>query len=284
MIERNFLILVEGRKDTGNIARIISIVIEHIINLKTSDKKLKIKIIKDSTKDESIKINNQDIVTITNITDESNIILTNIYIKRAINQNLKNFVEYFENNYSLEKVYGIKNLTYAYSIFDYDPGSTTELQLKRYFNLKEIVENFYSIINYPGIEAQEFHYYCDKIIENYKKLEIKDELEKYIFLSLMFSEAIFYLKIRKDISNKIKVFKKSIMQYLKKEKIIEEENIVENYYKYLEKVRISKDNFEILDKQKDISKKVIDKERILLVSFVISVIENIVEWIIDEEE
>lgn len=284
MIERNFLILVEGRKDTGNIAKIIGNVIEKIINLKTDDKKLKIKIIRDSTNDESIKVNNQDVVTITNRTDEDNIILTNIYVKRAINQNLKNFVEYFENNYSLEKIYGIKNLTYAYSVFDYDPGSTTELQLKRYFKLKETIENFYSIINYPGIEAQEFHYYCDKIIENYEKLEVKEEIEKYIFLSVMFSEYIFYLKNRNDISNKIKTLKKYIMQYLTKEKIIEEENIVENYYKYLERIKISKDNFEVLDKQENISKKVFDKEKIILVSFVISIIENIVEWIIDEEE
>ena len=44
------------------------------------------------------------------------------------------------------------------------------------------------------------------------------------------------------------------------------------------------DNFQILDEQKDIFKKIVSFKKFLLISFTISIFENICEWIIDEDE
>ena len=52
MIERNFLILVEGRKDSGTVGNLLKLLFENIIILKTDEKffnNIQFKIIKDST-------------------------------------------------------------------------------------------------------------------------------------------------------------------------------------------------------------------------------------------
>ncbi len=145
MIERNFLILVEGRKDSGTVGNLLKLLFKNIVILKTNEKffnNIQVKIIKDSTSEiGSILENRYEQLEIKSINSNSEEIITNIYIKRATSQNIKTFNEDIKNNmgmsYSLEKIYNLKNLTYSYSIFDFDPGSTTNIQLKEYFELKD---------------------------------------------------------------------------------------------------------------------------------------------------
>ena len=188
MIERNFLILVEGRKDSGTVGNLLKLLFENIVILKTDKEffnNIQIKIIKDSTSEIGVISDNRyEQLEIKSINDNFEEIITNVYIKRATNQNIKTFNDDIKNNigmsYSLEKIYNLKNLTYAYSIFDFDPGSTTDVQLEEYFKLKEVLDNFYPIINYPGIEAQEIHINYSKIFENFDKIESEFKIQEFI--------------------------------------------------------------------------------------------------------
>ena len=297
MIERNFLILVEGRKDSGTVGNLLKLLFENIIILKTDEKffnNIQVKIIKDSTSEiGSILENRYEQLEIKSINSNSEEIITNIYIKRATSQNIKTFNEDIKNNmgmsYSLEKIYNLKNLTYSYSIFDFDPGSTTNIQLKEYFELKENLDNFYPIINYPGIEAQEIHINYSKILENFNKIKLKFKDQDFIdnfYIDDFEMIGLIFLKRVENISKIIKGFQKQINRFFKNNNLnnLSLEQNLENYFKYLKIAGINTDNFEVLDEQKDIFNKIVSVEKFLLISFTISVFENICEWIIDEDE
>lgn len=297
MIERNFLILVEGRKDSGTVGNLLKLLFKNIVILKTNEKffnNIQVKIIKDSTSEiGSILENRYEQLEIKSINSNSEEIITNIYIKRATSQNIKTFNEDIKNNmgmsYSLEKIYNLKNLTYSYSIFDFDPGSTTNIQLKEYFELKENLDNFYPIINYPGIEAQEIHINYSKILENFNKIKLKFKDQDFIdnfYIDDFEMIGLIFLKRVENISKIIKGFQKQINRFFKNNNLnnLSLEQNLENYFKYLKIAGINTDNFEVLDEQKDIFNKIVSVEKFLLISFTISVFENICEWIIDEDE
>ena len=297
MIERNFLILVEGRKDSGTVGNLLKLLFKNIVILKTNEKffnNIQVKIIKDSTSEiGSILENRYEQLEIKSINSNSEEIITNIYIKRATSQNIKTFNEDIKNNigmsYSLEKIYNLKNLTYAYSIFDFDPGSTTDVQLEEYFDLKENLDNFYPIINYPGIEAQEIHINYSKIFENFNKikLEFKDQdFTNNFYIDDFEMIGLIFLKRVENISKIIKAFQKQINRFFKNSNLnnLSLEQNLKNYFKYLKIADINTDNFQVLDEQKDIFNKIVSVEKFLLISFTISVFENICEWIIDEDE
>ena len=297
MIERNFLILVEGRKDSGTVGNLLKLLFKNIVILKTNEKffnNIQVKIIKDSTSEiGSILENRYEQLEIKSINSNSEEIITNIYIKRATSQNIKAFNEDIKNNmgmsYSLEKIYNLKNLTYAYSIFDFDPGSTTNIQLKEYFELKENLDNFYPIINYPGIEAQEIHINYSKILENFNKIKLEFKDQDFIdnfYIDDFEMIGLIFLKRVENISKIIKGFQKQINRFFKNNNLnnLSLEQNLENYFKYLKIAGINTDNFEVLDEQKDIFNKIVSVEKFLLISFTISVFENICEWIIDEDE
>ena len=297
MIERNFLILVEGRKDSGTVGNLLKLLFKNIVILKTNEKffnNIQVKIIKDSTSEiGSILENRYEQLEIKSINSNSEEIITNIYIKRATSQNIKTFNEDIKNNmgmsYSLEKIYNLKNLTYAYSIFDFDPGSTTNIQLKEYFELKENLDNFYPIINYPGIEAQEIHINYSKILENFNKIKLEFKDQDFIdnfYIDDFEMIGLIFLKRVENISKIIKGFQKQINRFFKNNNLnnLSLEQNLENYFKYLKIAGINTDNFEVLDEQKDIFNKIVSVEKFLLISFTISVFENICEWIIDEDE
>lgn len=297
MIERNFLILVEGRKDSGTVGNLLKLLFKNIVILKTNEKffnNIQVKIIKDSTSEiGSILENRYEQLEIKSINSNSEEIITNIYIKRATSQNIKTFNEDIKNNmgmsYSLEKIYNLKNLTYSYSIFDFDPGSTTNIQLKEYFELKENLDNFYPIINYPGIEAQEIHINYSKILENFNKIKLEFKDQDFIdnfYIDDFEMIGLIFLKRVENISKIIKGFQKQINRFFKNNNLnnLSLEQNLENYFKYLKIAGINTDNFEVLDEQKDIFNKIVSVEKFLLISFTISVFENICEWIIDEDE
>lgn len=297
MIERNFLILVEGRKDSGTVGNLLKLLFKNIVILKTNEKffnNIQVKIIKDSTSEiGSILENRYEQLEIKSINSNSEEIITNIYIKWATSQNIKTFNEDIKNNmgmsYSLEKIYNLKNLTYSYSIFDFDPGSTTNIQLKEYFELKENLDNFYPIINYPGIEAQEIHINYSKILENFNKIKLEFKDQDFIdnfYIDDFEMIGLIFLKRVENISKIIKGFQKQINRFFKNNNLnnLSLEQNLENYFKYLKIAGINTDNFEVLDEQKDIFNKIVSVEKFLLISFTISVFENICEWIIDEDE
>lgn len=297
MIERNFLVLVEGRKDSGTVGNLLKLLFENIIILKTDEKffnNIQVKIIKDSTSEiGTISENRYEQLEIKSINSNSEEIVTNIYMKRATNQNIKTFNEDIKNNigmsYSLEKIYNLKNLTYAYSIFDFDPGSTTNIQLEEYFDLKEELDNFYPIINYPGIEAQEIHINYSKILENFNKIKSEFKIQDFIdnfYIDDFETRGLIYLKRVENIAKIIKNFQKQINRFFENSNLnrLSSKQKLENYFKYLETADINMDNFQILDEQKDIFKKIVSFKKFLLISFTISIFENICEWIIDEDE
>lgn len=297
MIERNFLILVEGRKDSGTVGNLLKLLFENIVILKTDKKffnNIQIKIIKDSTSEIGVISDNRyEQLEIKSINDNFEEIITNVYIKRATNQNIKTFNDDIKNNigmsYSLEKIYNLKNLTYAYSIFDFDPGSTTDVQLEEYFKLKEVLDNFYPIINYPGIEAQEIHINYSKIFENFDKIESEFKIQEFIdnlYIDVFEKSELIYLKRAENISKIIKSFQKQMSRFFKEnegEKLTEKEKY-KNYLKYLKIANIDTESFQTLEEQENIFRAITSKEKFLLISFTISIFENICEWIIDEDE
>lgn len=297
MIERNFLILVEGRKDSGTVGNLLKLLFENIVILKTDKEffnNIQIKIIKDSTSEIGVISDNRyEQLEIKSINDNFEEIITNVYIKRATNQNIKTFNDDIKNNigmsYSLEKIYNLKNLTYAYSIFDFDPGSTTDVQLEEYFKLKEVLDNFYPIINYPGIEAQEIHINYSKIFENFDKIESEFKIQEFIdnlYIDVFEKSELIYLKRAENISKIIKSFQKQMSRFFKEneeEKLTEKEKC-KNYLKYLKIANIDTESFQTLEEQENIFRAITSKEKFLLISFTISIFENICEWIIDEDE
>lgn len=297
MIERNFLILVEGRKDSGTVGNLLKLLFENIVILKTDKEffnNIQIKIIKDSTSEIGVISDNRyEQLEIKSINDNFEEIITNVYIKRATSQNIKTFNDDIKNNigmsYSLEKIYNLKNLTYAYSIFDFDPGSTTDVQLEEYFKLKEVLDNFYPIINYPGIEAQEIHINYSKIFENFDKIESEFKIQEFIdnlYIDVFEKSELIYLKRAENISKIIKSFQKQMSRFFKEneeEKLTEKEKY-KNYLKYLKIANIDTESFQTLEEQENIFRAITSKEKFLLISFTISIFENICEWIIDEDE
>lgn len=297
MIERNFLILVEGRKDSGTVGNLLKLLFENIVILKTDKEffnNIQIKIIKDSTSEIGVISDNRyEQLEIKSINDNFEEIITNVYIKRATSQNIKTFNDDIKNNigmsYSLEKIYNLKNLTYAYSIFDFDPGSTMDVQLEEYFKLKEVLDNFYPIINYPGIEAQEIHINYSKIFENFDKIESEFKIQEFIdnlYIDVFEKSELIYLKRAENISKIIKSFQKQMSRFFKEnegEKLTEKEKY-KNYLKYLKIANIDTESFQTLEEQENIFRVITSKEKFLLISFTISIFENICEWIIDEDE
>lgn len=297
MIERNFLILVEGRKDSGTVGNLLKLLFENIVILKTDKEffnNIQIKIIKDSTSEIGVISDNRyEQLEIKSINDNFKEIITNVYIKRATSQNIKTFNDDIKNNigmsYSLEKIYNLKNLTYAYSIFDFDPGSTMDVQLEEYFKLKEVLDNFYPIINYPGIEAQEIHINYSKIFENFDKIGSEFKIQEFIdnlYIDVFEKSELIYLKRAENISKIIKSFQKQMSRFFKEnegEKLTEKEKY-KNYLKYLKIANIDTESFQTLEEQENIFRVITSKEKFLLISFIISIFENICEWIIDEDE
>ncbi len=297
MIERNFLILVEGRKDSGTVGNLLKLLFENIVILKTDKEffnNIQIKIIKDSTSEIGVISDNRyEQLEIKSINDNFEEIITNVYIKRATSQNIKTFNDDIKNNigmsYSLEKIYNLKNLTYAYSIFDFDPGSTMDVQLEEYFKLKEVLDNFYPIINYPGIEAQEIHINYSKIFENFDKIGSEFKIQEFIdnlYIDVFEKSELIYLKRAENISKIIKSFQKQMSRFFKEnegEKLTEKEKY-KNYLKYLKIANIDTESFQTLEEQENIFRVITSKEKFLLISFIISIFENICEWIIDEDE
>ncbi|MGL4989202.1 MAG: hypothetical protein ACRCYT_02415 [Cetobacterium sp.] len=294
-MEKNFLILVEGRKDPNTIAKKFKDHFEDILKYKFLDilgeekllsylELLKINLKKDSTPLNTLDISNpQNIITLSfdSVNKDLEKHEINIYIKRANSQNIGTFNDLIKGNTSLKKYYNLnKELTYSYSIFDYDPGSTnTNIQLQEYFNLKNQAENFYPVINYPCIEAQDFHYNYKKIIEKYSQIEDKLFLLKEIFI---LKESLFYLKKQQDISVCIKKIHIQLMRILEN---IPSEDKVLNYWNYLKNALNEVDSIEILERQEDFYINEINQENeFLLISFIFSVFENICEWIIEEDE
>lgn len=297
MIERNFLILVEGRKDSGTVGNLLKLLFENIIILKKDEKflnNIKVKIIKDSTEEiGTILENRYEQLEIKSINSKNEEIVSNIYIKRATSQNIKTFNDNLKNNigmsYSLEKIYNLKNLTYAYSIFDFDPGSTTNVQLKEYFKLKNVVDNFFPIINYPGIEAQEIHINYSKIFKNFEKIRSEFKIQNFtdnLYIDDFEKSGLIYLKRIESIAKIIKNFQKQISRFFENnetEKISSQKKLV-NYINYLKLANLDIDNFQVLEAQEEIFNKITDSQKFLLISFTISIFENICEWIIDEDE
>lgn len=297
MIERNFLILVEGRKDSGTVGNLLKLLFENIIILKKDEKflnNIKVKIIKDSTAETGTVLENRyEQLEIKSINSKNEEIVSNIYIKRATSQNIKTFNDNLKNNigmsYSLEKIYNLKNLTYAYSIFDFDPGSTTNVQLKEYFKLKNVVDNFFPIINYPGIEAQEIHINYSKIFKNFEKIRSEFKIQNFtdnLYIDDFEKSGLIYLKRIESIAKIIKNFQKQISRFFENnetEKISSQKKLV-NYINYLKLANLDIDNFQVLEAQEEIFNKITDGQKFLLISFTISIFENICEWIIDEDE
>lgn len=297
MIERNFLILVEGRKDSGTVGNLLKLLFENIIILR-KDKNflsnIKVKIIKDSTVETGAILENRyEQLEIKSINSKDEEIISNIYIKRATSQNIRTFNDDLKNNigmsYSLEKIYNLKNLTYAYSIFDFDPGSTTDVQLKEYFKLKNIVDNFFPIINYPGIEAQEIHINYSKIFENFEKIRSEFKIQNFtdnLYIDDFEKSGLIYLKRIESIAKIIKTFQKQISRFFENnetEKISSQKKLV-NYINYLKLANLTIDNFQILEAQEEIFSQITNNQKFLLISFTISIFENICEWVIDEDE
>lgn len=297
MIERNFLILVEGRKDSGTVGNLLKLLFENIIILR-KDKNflsnIKVKIIKDSTVETGVILENRyEQLEIKSINSKDEEIISNIYIKRATSQNIRTFNDDLKNNigmsYSLEKIYNLKNLTYAYSVFDFDPGSTTDVQLKEYFKLKNIVDNFFPIINYPGIEAQEIHINYSKIFENFEKIRSEFKIQNFtdnLYIDDFEKSGLIYLKRIESIAKIIKNFQKQISRFFENneiEKISPQKKLV-NYINYLKLANLTIDNFQILEAQEEIFNQITNNQKFLLISFTISIFENICEWVIDEDE
>lgn len=302
-MEKNFLILVEGRKDSNYIAKIFEENFQKLLEYKFLDvlgeekflkhlSLLKIKLKKDSTQSEVIAEKNpKNIITLSfdSINKEIEKHEINIYIKRAISQNVDEFTKIVSRNTSLKKYYNLdKELTYSYSIFDYDPGrSNIQKQIEKYFDLKNDIENMYPIINYPCIEGQDFHCNYNEIIENYEEILKDDNLKELLEKSnnmIKIDNELFYLKEEKDISNFLKKFRKQVMRVMK-EKFLFSDKKIKNYIKYLENSLNEIDNIEILENQQKLYEKFIKKEsEFVLISFIFSVFENICDWIIEEDE
>ena len=85
MIERNFLILVEGRKDSGTIGKLLKLLFENIIILKTDEKffkNIQVRIVKDSNlKIGNISENRYERLEIKSINGNFEEIITNIFLK-----------------------------------------------------------------------------------------------------------------------------------------------------------------------------------------------------------
>lgn len=265
MIKPSFLILTEGKIEINFIAKYI----EEILNL--FEPELKFKIIKNKTKDIiSLKID-EDIIV--------------IYIKKAISQNLKTFNEHIEDNESFEKIYDLDELTAVFSIFDYDPGSTTDKQCIEYFKLKDKQENFYPIMTYPGYESQHLIEFHKRLYDRYNDILIEDHLHNI-------EKVLEYIQVNE---NEMRILKtkdsatraKNTLKQLRKSKILREENTVEKYrrvLKYTYKQFNETDYYYYLENQKDLFKKIVLDDIIRISSFLNCVIENILEWIRDEEE
>lgn len=301
-MEKNFLILVEGQKDCNYIAKKFQENFEELLKHKfldiLGDKKvskylslLKINLKKDLTIINNLNIDNpQNTITLSfdSVNKDFQKHEINIYIKRATSQNIDKFTEVILENASLKKYYDIeKELTYSYSIFDYDPGRTNiELQVKKYFNLKNQAENLYPIIDYPCIEGQDFHYNYTEIIKNYDEILKNDSLNLLVEKleeNIKINNDLFYLKEEKDISSFFKKIHIQIMRIIK-ENLPNSKERIENYVSYLEKSLNETDNIEILETQKELYSDYIKKdEEFILISFIFSVFENICDWIIEED-
>lgn len=265
MIKPSFLVLTEGKNEVGWIARYI----ENMLRL--YEPELEFKIIKDK-KEEIISLKIDDDIIV-------------IYIKKAINQNLKTFNEHIENNESFEKIYGLDELTAVFSIFDYDPGSTLDKQCIEYFKLKDKQENFYPIMTYPGYESQSLIEFHKGLYEKYSDILKEGHLHNI-------EEVLEYIKIDE---NEIRTSKiddiatrmKKILRQLLRSKILKEPNTIEKYRRVLEYTyrQFNKtDYYYYLEKQEEIFEKIVLDDIIRVSSFLNCVIENILEWVRDEEE
>jgi len=265
MIKPSFLILTEGKNEVTWIARYIEDV------LKLFEPKLDFKIIKDKKEDIiSLKID-EDIIV--------------IYIKKAINQNLKIFNKHIKDNESFEKIYNLNELTAVFSIFDYDPGSTSDKQCIEYFKLKNIQENFYPIMTYPGYESQYLIEFHKKLYEKY--LEILKEDNLLNIKSLLNNIQIDENEIKTLKTNDIATKMKKLLKQLLKSKILKESNTIEKYTRVLDYTYnqfCETDYYYYLENQEDLFKKIVLDDIIRISSFLNCIIENILEWVRDEDD
>ena len=261
----NFLILTEGVNEVTWIANYIEAI------LKLYEPSLEFKIIKNKREDIiSLEENNKE---------------TTIYIKKAVNQNLRNFNEYVKDNESFEKIYGLSEITSIFSIFDYDPGSTTDKQCIEYFDLINKQENFYPLMSYPGYESQYLMEFHNRLYGHYSEIMKESHLHNIeeIVKNIMINKDEIKAYHTSDVATKMK----KIVNQLKRSKILKEEVSIEKYQRVLEYIFIqfnNKDYFYYLENQEKLFSEIVSDDFIKIISFLNCIIENILEWVRDEEE
>lgn len=267
-----FLILLEGENDVSSVGRII----ENYFKIK----------LKFNGKDyflEKDKNSNFELFKIKNI-KKDNIL---IYLKKASSSNISKFLNDIDGDISFEKKYGFEfSFTEIFSIFDYDFGSTSDEQIIDYLKLEEKLEdNFTPIVSYPDYEAISLQFNWGKIIQNFDELKSVEKTKDYLE-NINFRNKSFIIK-KEDpkISQNIKRFSKQISRI----KCIKNNDFpyqVSNFFKYLENnFNKSSDETEYyLENQLEIFSKInINQEDMLLCSFVLNVLDQILLWIEDEE-
>lgn len=95
-----------------------------------------------------------------------------IYLKNAIDPNIKKIIDTYSLYSSIEKMYNFKPRTfsYVYMFYDYDKGSTSSESIKDYLKLIDDGELF-PILSYPSFESEIFLSFHDEILNNWENLQ-----------------------------------------------------------------------------------------------------------------
>lgn len=282
MAEIKILLIFEGSMDVTRTANLLKLFLE---NKLTSEKFSKIQIIEDKDRGTYLKAN---------LPEKASVI---IYLKNSINSNVKNLVDRLNDNGSIERMYNFPSryFTYVYLFYDLDLGSTSLDNLENYLKLKELGENIYPILSYPGYEGDFYNYNYKAVIKNWEKvkdifIEIKSkkfskEYIKYKFEDNIFKneEKLYFRKENYKITTIIKKFNEKIVEenLIKKSKNIQE--IEENYKLILSKYFNREiDDFYYIDYQKEIFNEETKKDTLKIITFFLPVFYEILLQIKDE--
>lgn len=195
-----------------------------------------------------------------------------IYIKNSTNQNISNFIREMKD-FSPKKMYGLDNIYQTYSVFDSDLGSTTKVQIKKYYEMEDIN----SILNFPCLESLYFQENYTELFNNRQKIyEKNSELEDIIIIN----QNSIFVKNANNASNS---------QYIKtysKELGYVSSNSLENNFEYIRKnINDYCESWEIIDGGNDIYiNNILKGKNSLVVSFIPIILENIIDLIIGVEE
>lgn len=266
MATPSFLILTEGEKDVKDIVMLIEAYFSEFIEVG------------------SLKLDfneSRDIVKI-----EFNDNIASVYIKNAVSQNLKKFIEDV-NTQSVEKLYSIdKNLTAIFSLYDLDHGSTTIEQHLSYMDLFNKHENFYPLLCYPGYESFYIQGFHKTLLSELNTLINEKRLDniKNLIDSIKINNFSIELETPTNISTTIKKLSKQI----KKSKLFEEintEELCNNNFNYLVDCYKKDDYYYYLENQKEIYEEAfVPDDKIILTSFVVCMFKMIFDWVNDEDK